>query len=164
MAQVDGRANWPIFISPNPQNHEYLLLLRHLAATVRTFTVSGSQCQRAPLPAPNIPYCCGIRKAVKSGMLTQCGQKHQERRKGGSGTRSTRLTPVKILLEVVFFPRWTGLYFEGEQFDRVKGQTVGWRLSRTVKVWGFVRRDAVRECSPTPEQPESIWLARDWRA
>jgi hypothetical protein len=97
-------------------------------------------------------------------MLTQCGQKHQERRKGGSGTRSTRLTPVKILLEVVFFPRWTGLYFEGEQFDRVKGQTVGWRLSRTVKVWGFVRRDAVRECSPTPEQPESIWLARDWRA
>ena len=52
----------------------------------------------------------------------------------------------------------------GKRFDRVKGHTVGPRLSRAVKVWRFVRRDAVQECLPIPGQPESIRLARDWGA
>jgi len=52
---------------------------------------------------------------------------------------------------------------KGSGFDRVNGQTVGWRLSRAVKVWRFVRRDAVRECLPIPGQPESIRLARERR-
>jgi hypothetical protein len=41
---------------------------RPLAATIRSSAVSRSQCQRTTLPAPNIPYCYGMRKTVSEGI------------------------------------------------------------------------------------------------